>query len=440
MEDGLTNWIVDREDLSEQIVKVSGKTGTAYNSNIGIITPNVNLNSLGIMVDSHILEISAPSPNAGTYFLDKFDAGIGAITIASGVSEPLNTEAFTFKLSNIIYATLNAQITQEDCSTLVDSSNVLSNYSIKTNWDVEKTPDYSGGAWKVNFPSISKTVNIDKIEENKLYFPCDEEIAAGSYSYIILDDSDNVILTSTTGTVSLIHRGVVKVVDPEGVDISEVVQHKDYLLYDGEEYSVTELRGDGQVVVANYSDGDAAGVSIEFLRRLVEQETGYFSYQGLKLLTPANHEVEFGIQNGEGTPITDPDYLLDNSNFKENYLIQIGNNYYKIQEINGTEITLSGLPQDWGTLVAGGTSVEYAVHQFQNDTVEAQFVVFDQLDRRGKDPVIREVESTITKDVAIVALSMPEGGGTGVEEVTQQDESISFEIEYINGEREQGDL
>jgi len=437
MEDGLTNWVVDREDVSAQTVKVSGKTGTAYNSDVSIITPNVKLSGVGLIVDNHILEILAPSPNSGVYNIDRPKGETARV--ASGVVEPLNSEAFTFRLSNIIYESLNAQIVQEVCGVLTDTSLELSNYGIKSEWDVDNTPDYVGGPWQIYFPTLAQTVDIQKTEGDKIYLPCDGSIPAGVHTYVIKDDSNNVILSST-GTVVNSYRGRVHIVDPDGIPVSSIIRHGDYVLYDGTQYLVDELKVDGDLIINAYSDGTANGVSVQFLRRLADQETGYFVYSGLKLLTPVNHETEFGIQNGIGSPVTDPDEVLDNSNFKENYLIKIGDYYYKIVEINGTEITLDGLPQDWGTLVAGGTSVGYAVHQFVNDTVETNFVVFDQLDRRGKDVVIREIESTVTNDVAIVALSMNPQGGQGIEESVMQEEGVSFEIKYKNGDTEEGEL
>jgi polyphosphate kinase 2 (PPK2 family) len=61
----------------------------------------------------------------------------------------------------------------------------------------------------------------------------------------------------------------------------------------------------------------------------------------------------------------------------------------------------------------------YGVHHFVKDTVEAQFIVFDQIDRGGKDPVIREIYSTATEDVAVVALGAPSGGNS-VQDIVQQ--------------------
>lgn len=435
MEDGLTNWIVDREDLSAQTMIVSGRTGTAYNNGISIITPNVNLSSLGLIIDNHILEILSPSPNSGNYTLDKVKNQTA--NVATAVMEPLNTEGFTFRLSNIIYETFNATIIQESCGVLTDNSVSLAEYGIKSDWDIENTPDYIGGAWKINIPSLSITLDIAKTEGREVYLPCNSPIAAGNYSYRLLDDNDEEILVSVC-TITNFNRGRIDIIDPNGINVADIINHGDYLLYDGVEYLVDELKLNGDLIVNDYSDGNAVGVSVKFLRRLVFSDIGYFVYNGLKLVTSVNHETEFNIQNGIGSPVTDPDEILDNSNFKENFLIQIDSNYYKVMQINGTEITLEGLPQDWGTVFAGGTLVNYSMHHFVNDTVETNFVVFDQLDRRGKDVVIREIESTVTNDVAIVALSL--NPGQGIEETVVQEEGVSFEIEYLNGSIQEGEL
>lgn len=438
MEDGLTNWVVDREDLSEQTIKVSGKIGTAYNANISFISTNVTLENLGLIIDNHILEVLSPSSNSGKYSLDNV---VGQTArVATSVTEPLNGESFTFKLSNIVYETLNADITQENCAILTDANNSLENLSIRTLWDVEYDSDYTGSNWVVYFPSLSETYDIDKIEGGSIYLTCDTDLVAGTYSYILMNDDSEEILSSATGTVAIFNRGRISIDDPEEILITSIVHHGDYMLYDGDEYLVDELKIDGDIIVNDYSDGDASGIEVKFLRRLAVNETGYFVYSGLRLLTTADHESEFEIQNGSGSPVTDPDLVLDNSNFKENYLFKIGLNYYKIIDINATNVVLSGFPQDWGTLISGGTEVQYSIHQFVNDTVETQFVVFDQLDRRGKDPVLREVQSTITSDIAISALSLPPGGGQGVEEILTQEEGIDFEIEYDNGNTENGTL
>lgn len=432
MEGGLTNWIIKRDDLSQQIVKVSNKTGLAYNTNVSFISPNISLENLGLIKNNHIMEVLSPSANSGTYLLNNI-SGNTALNVES-VSEPLSTEVFTFKLSNIVLES-NINIIQESCSTLQDSS--ISFDNVNTLWDVENTPDYTGGSWKINFPILSKTVDISKNHDKMLYLSCDEIIPSGNYAYILLDDQDNEIHTSNC-SINVLNRGRISFNDLNLIS-SEFIRHGDYLLYDGVEYMIDELRINNDIIANNYNDGEVNGLTVKFLRRLVENSIGYFTYQGLQLLCDFDHEAEFNIQNGLNHTVTENN-LLNNNNFKENFLVKIDENYYKIEEIKGELITLNGMPQDWGTLNSGGTTVNYSINQFVDKTVNVQFTVFDQLDRSGQDPIIREIESTVTNDVAIVALSMNPNSGDGMEDFTNQDESISFQIDYKDGNKEEGNI
>lgn len=436
MEDGLTNWVINRDMLAIESVVSSGMTGIAYNLSVGIIAPNVNFSNLGLMIDHHILEILSPSPNTGTYRINAVHEETA--TIGSSVIEPLNTSAFTFRLSNIIMQPSNLSVVQADYLTLEDDEEMLATYSIKSRWDVDNTPDFTGDPWTVYFPSLSLSLEIDRFEDGKIFLNSNTLLGGNDIHYRVLDEDNNIVVESNTGTLTKYSRGQVTFNDINLIDIQEFVRHGDWFLYDGTEYLIQEFPTNKSIMVKDYSDGSASGVSGQVLRRLVVSETGFFDYSGMRLLTTVDHETEFGILNGSGSPELDPNLVTDNSLFKENFLVRIGNYYYKIADIDGTEITLSGYPQSWTTLIAGGTSVVYDIHHFDKDMVETKFVVFDQLDRRGKDVVIREIESSITNDVAITALSLPPGAS--IEDVVAQEEVISFIIEYANGNVEQGEL
>jgi len=432
MEDGLAEWQINRDMLAAETVLVSNRVGTAYNSAIALISPDVKLADLGLDIYNHIFEVLSPSPNSGIYNINRVEGNTG--TIASGVVEPINTSAFTFRLSNVVLDASNLNIEQANYVELIDVEESFGLLSIKSVWDVENTPDYTGGPWKIHFPDYSVTLEIQHIIANKLYLETNDIPTLSSVSYTLLDDTDNEILVSLTGNTTAVSRGLVTFTG--GFEVEEFLQHGNWMLYDGDEYRVLGFPDDNKLWISEYSDGEASGVSAKFLKRLVTSDIGYFEYQGLKLQVATDYESEFGILNGSGTPETDEDFITDNSLFKENFLIKIDDYYYKLEDIKGTEIILSGYPQNWGTLSAGGTSVSYDLHHFENDTVETKFVVFDQIDRRGKDVIVREIESNVTNDVAISALSMTPGHG--IQETVMQEEDITFEIQYSNGDTEKG--
>ena len=119
-------------------------------------------------------------------------------------------------------------------------------------------------------------------------------------------------------------------------------------------------------------------------------------------------------------------------------MFKIDDEFYKIVSINANNVILEGREQDWMTLGAGGTSVEYSMVHFPKKQVNVGFVVFDYLGRDGYDPVIREIFSEIDQNTAIVALSTPKS--SGVQENVSQEEGVSIEIETKNGETLKGDL
>jgi hypothetical protein len=75
---------------------------------------------------------------------------------------------------------------------------------------------------------------------------------------------------------------------------------------------------------------------------------------------------------------------------------------------------------------------------FPKEQINVQFVVFDHLDRDGHDVAIREIESTVDLNTAIVALSSSQD--SGIQENVAQDEGITFFIERSNGNIEEGEI
>lgn len=444
MEDGTNLWRVNRDQLAHQNTVVNNKTATAYNKSISLVAPAVNLSILGVIPDHHILQVLSPSPNAGTYTLGVVNGHIAPVKTT--VVEPLNQSMFTFRLSNVVYGNTYSKIYQDDVFRFSDVEVDFTVMGVKGTWDVENVPDYTGGAWSIDIPAYSGspyTINqvlpdgTLLIEDPGRTLPTTANTPG--ISYTLQDDASEEKATSITGVLATDRRGRVDPNDGGIVDIHDFVHVLDYMLYTGTEYKVSKIEtSTGHFYIDGYTGGDAVGVTIQIRRRLVDNAIGYFGYAGLKLLTSFNHESELGMLNGKNPPYTDPNDITDNSMWKENFMFFIGGEYYKIADIDGNDVTLEGLPQDWGTLNAGGTLVNYNILRFIEDTVETQFVVFDQLDRSGKDPVVREIYSTITQDVAVVALQSP--GDSDIRDNVAQDEGVSFHIQWKNGTSEKGDI
>lgn len=441
IEDGLTISKVTRDELAAQNVVVTSDTGTLYSDHISIVVPEDDLGRIGLDVNNNVLEVLAPSSNYGTYLISSVDGHIGVVE--GDFLEPLNQSMFTFRLSNITYSTSTAIIRQKNLIKLSDDNVSFFSYGVRTLWDFDNTPSYIGGSWQVLIPEYSSTpYDIAIMDTDDMLVLVDDGTLPtddiSGVAYTLLDDSGNEIATSTSGMIEVSKRALVDLNDSNVADIHDYVVHGDYMVYGDIEYKVTDFSG-SQFYVEGYDLGDAAGVSVNIKRRLIEQGIGYFGYSGLKLETTTNYEAELGILNGVNPPYTDPNYITDNNLFKENFLVRIFNDYYKIAEIDGTTITLSGTtPYDVPTLAAGGSLSTFSISKFSKGTVSIKFTVFDQLDRRGKDPVIEEILSEVTDDVAVFALSLPPN--KNFSDSVMQDEGLSFTVEYRDGSTSQGEL
>lgn len=435
--DGLSgSAIINRQALADQQTVLSGKLGKAYNDHVAFVSPDFDIEGLGIGETSHVLEVLSPSSNAGTYQIDQCSGKTARIK--TSVSEPLDNSAFTFNLSNILYQNTFSNVSQDDQFVFSDNSIDFSFLGVKSNWDIDNTIGYTGSAWKILIPTYSSTAyEIDKIIQGNLYILDNLSLPISNVSginYSLYDDNNNLIANSTSGVLNVIRRGRVDLNDLALISIDEFIRVGDKLYYNGVEYPIVELKNNS-FWFSDYTDGNASGVSIQTRRRLIDMAVGYFGYKGLRLRTWGDHEVEFGMINGDNPPAIN--LQTDDSKFIENFLFLINGEFYKIYEIDGKEVVLAGREQDWMTLSAGGTAVAYSIVHFQSKTVDVSFTVFDQINRNGSDTVIREINSTIDNTVAINALSMSQG--SGIEQEISQDEGITFIIE-TNGQIVEGAL
>jgi hypothetical protein len=382
----------------------------------------------------------APSANAGTYVLgnpiDKNRA-----RLVGSPPEPIDTAQFTFNLSNITRTITTAAITQENLFELEDDSVDYEELGVKGNWDVDNTPDYTGGAWAVEIPLFGSTYDVDNIINGRLVLVDDGTLPAvdtSGITYTLKDDLGTDIVTSTTGDLFVEERGRVDPNSPGLINLTDIMGIGYLMLYSGTEYEIIALDQDNlEFVIAGWTGGNVAGATIEIRKRLMTEQVGIFGYNGLKLITFADHEAEFEMINGANPPPENAQ--TDNSKFKENFLFKIDNQLFKIAQIDADLVTLEGPAQSWKTLTAGGTVKAYEIVHFENKTVSIGFTVFDQIDRRGKDPVIREILDSVTQDVAIVALSSNRGDG-GFQDLVHQEEGIGFQIEYRDGNTEEGEV
>ena len=440
MQDALLdpNYVIDRQQLTNEITVVPIDNGLAYNTSISLVSPDVSLQNAGISNTQHFMEVLSPSTNAGLYSLANFHGNLA--TVLTEVNQPLDESAFTFNITNKLYQSNFASITQDNLCLFSDANIDFDLLGVMTLWDIDHTNNYNGGTWTVLIPSYSSTAyQINNVTDGVLSLKDTHTLPTtntSNISYTLYDDLGNIKATSTSGNLSIKQRGYVNLNDTDIVNLNDIIMVGDGLHYNGLTYSISKLQGNNNLWIDNYTAGNIVGATIQTRRIMISNAIGYFGYSGLNLQTTRNYEAVLGIINGHNPP--SPDNQTDNSLFKENFMFLINGNFYKIAEINETLVVLSGRDQDWTTLDFGGTNVEFSIVHFPAKQVNVGFVVFDQLNRNGKDPIIREIESDIDNTVAIVALSMP--NGSGMQENMAQEESISFVIETRDGNIEEGTI
>lgn len=349
MKKGTTTQVIDRTMLADSEQVITADSATAYNDFITVFCGEVNFDRIGMSLDgTALMEILAPSPNAGEYNLSD---PYRHTAVVDGATEPLNTAAFTFRLSNVLTDGSLCNITQ---------------------------------------------------------------------------DGD---------------RGIVQVLDSGLLDIQNFIRGKCYLVTGGDQYEINGFvpDTDDQFYILGYSGGDTAGTTLTIYQRLVDNEIGYLSYRGLKLQTVANLETTLQIQNGSN-PVATP---LENDNFMENFIITINDQDYFISGIDGTTVTLSGTGDYWKTLGAGGTLVSYDVTHYtkkEDITIPGQQFdlpshTFRTYDRQGREVITSTTENDPPPPPAPMM-----GSGASFTEYVSQTEGISFEIEWADGSKEQGEI
>lgn len=437
-----------RDALATMSTPVVSASGTAYNTIISLFSPDTEL----VYIDSDptltLLEVMSPSVNAGTYQVQKSSLHYAEL-VPPFPTEPLNETSFTFRLSMERIQKALSNIYQDNLKTFNDDVINLGQYSIKSQWDVDNDPSYTGGVWQIQIGiNTYDILNILPNGRLELYDPTNllPNINTTGLTYSLLDDSAATIASSLTGnlfisararvemTGTILVRGASAVVD----DLRNVIEANDYAKIGLSQYQIIGFvpNQTHQFYIDDYTGGSSVGTSVIVYRRIVSSGIGNFGYSGLKLTTIVNHETGLDIQNGANPPLVP----VEDNKFKENFLVLIGTKYYAISEIDGTDIMLSGPMQTWTTL---GTAVVYDIKKFtkisavvpDRDSPPMDGYEFDFIDRRGNDVIEKNIEI-----VSPMLMASTLNNNDQFMDSVQQRESIGFIIEYDDGTISEGSL
>jgi hypothetical protein len=475
MEHGLAEEAILRDAIAD-LEAVDTDTGTVSSKEIVLASTQTNFQQIGLDnsvylndpgsyvsgSNNNLLEILAPATGREGSYTVSGDVTQNTVRIDQGspdtISEtPFNMGEFTFRLSNIVYTNGVNTVTPDDLHYLADEEVDYVELNVKSTWDVANDPDYTGGAWSVKIGATTYTVE-NVLPDGSL------ELSGGTagvgISYTLLDDLAAIVETSTAGVLVVEDRAIVAITDAAVSDIRILVDIGDYVLFGGTQYQVIGfVEGADKELYIEYSGAGGAG-SITVYRRLLDNLIGHVDYRGFKMVTPLDYEVDLFIQNGAnapGYPWEDGGFLeqgsgtdypsdditipLSEGQFKEDFLIYIGTDWFIIADIDGTDIVLLGPKKDWPTT---GVAADFTIYK----SIKKAFSVreqrdppgpghdFDFVDRRGKD--IYTIEEETGTPMALTA-SMLNNKDNVVDTINQQ-ESVSFEIEWADGNTEEGEI
>jgi len=459
MRNGRNTSAILRNALASSTIVNSG-SGIAYNDSVVLFSGEVNFKQIGVISNgTGILKVLGGTL-AGEYTIQNpFANTIEVNTVSEPLDETnsvfansllgIDSRAFSFRISNPVDSTSNINIYQDNIFSFSDSSKDFAEF--KSLWDVAE--GYSSGSWKIKIIAYSATsYDILNILPNKILLLQDDgtlpSTSVSSVSYEAYDKDNNLLFSSTSGSIIVTARGRTEVLNSDFHDVRNIYSIGFYQKISGVEYRISGFV-DGtvdQFYIENYTSGDVIGTSLEIFQRLVNNNIGYMSHKGFKIQIVGDLESSLGIVNGANNLVSTP---LENDYFKENYLIEIDGDLYFIQEIDGnnpsgnTTITLEGSDRYWKTLSSGGTSENYTIYRYaktQNVTIAGQQfdlpeVTFNRIDRRGSE--MTKNSENINPIMAIASKDQPEDNFV---ESLKQNEKIQFIIDYKDGNTKKGEL
>lgn len=441
---------VKRNVLAHSTLVVNNGSGTAYNDAVVIACPLVNFSRIGLNLNGrNVLEILAPSPLAGRYVLSAPITNYAHIAPIppTTLTQPVSTAPFTFRLSNDVYSNSAANITQDNLVELRDANVSFSDLGIVSEWDIAH--GQSGGPWKVAIPAYSATPYVvhQVLPDGGLVLNYASNLPGSNVTgvtYNVLTDTNVQVATSTTGSLTITKRALVDISnDSQMNDLTTITDIGQWMLDSaGGQYQISDFVPNGALIqkfhILGWTLGNVGSRTIHIYNRLVDNQIGYLGYTGQELNAGTNLESSLNISNGANPPAT----VLDNSYFKEDFLVVIGTDYYSIAAISGSHLTLTGTQYAWKTLATGGTTVTFNIYQYIKQPYTIQGMKFEQIDRRGKEIITNDQDTSVVLGMAPSQYLFGQFNRPGNEalDAVAQSESVHYTIEYADGTKEKGEI
>lgn len=454
-------------------------SATGYNDDVMVFCPATRLDTIGMMPDSSArMQILAPSGLVGFYTVKDPVGKTMIVELDSGVptpqSEPivdpmsffqedgddiiLNEDTFVFNVFNIVADGEGlCSVNQDNVVMFGDENNDFRLLSIETNRN-------SGTPWSITISSTDFLVE-DFLPDGRLVLgegspvnTLQSLVSQSNVTYSIKDgagdpvswtnNDGNTVSSSNTGSIEVYYRGRVTPGDPTelypgiGPMLNTIDSPAYYFFINTTEYRITGLKQDSINIfyIDEYDGGDlGSSVNLRINKRVLTNEIGYFSYQGMNIQADGDLETDLGIQDGANSLVPE-DERIENNRFKENFLVVVDDIPYFIMEIDGnnldypgkTIISLSGLRKYWRTIDAGGTPINFSIRNYVKQDVSPT-PIFSSLPLVNIEDIDRAGESIYEETTLLEGLSAL-ADESGPVDFVQQLEKVSFKIEYKKDE------
>lgn len=457
-------------------------SGVGYNEDIMVFCPASRLDVIGMEPDSSArMQILGAGGLAGFYVVKDPVGKTMIVELDSGVPTPqnepivdpmtffeevggdqvLNDDTFTFNLFNIIADGEGlCSVHQDNIVMFGDDNNDFKLLSIKKYDENDPTEFWkiliSGTEYQIKefLPDgrliLGPSSPVDNLQSltsasNITYGIRNEDGATVSWTN---QNTGNVVSSSNTGKIEVFLRGRVTPGEPTetypgiGAIINTINSSSYYFFINTTEYKIIGLKQDSINIfyIEGYNLGDlGSSVNLRINERILTNEIGYFSYQGMKIQVDGDLETDLAIQNGANSLVPE-DERVNNNRFKENFLVVVDEIPYFMTEIDGnnldypgkTIITLSGLRKYWQTIDAGGTPINFSIRNYAKQDVMPNPVFsslpdvnFEDIDRSG---MVVYDETTYVSGLSAL------GQENGPSDFVQQFEKVTFKIDYKDNE------
>lgn len=407
-----TTGAIKRNMLADLSV-VDSDSAQAQNKKITLYSPAIRFDTdiLGIDPNNNILEILS-GLNQGEYTVS--DPQKNIITLDQGspdtISFPLNTSEFPFRLSNVLFNSSVISITQEDACLFSDENADFRFSDVQPGWQiVVSSPGPLVGTYIILGSYPNDTLILDGWANTS---------NADNITYQLQTDlAVNIGDESDSGSIEINRRGRVD----GGTDFrtNYSILSGDYLRVGSTQYKITEFINDDECYIQNWTGGNVGMTVAAVYRRLLNNKTGYLGLSGLLLSTTTNYEVSQNISNGTN----ELGQLLEDSQFKENFLFLIDGKYYQIASIDGTDVELNGPMIEIGLTP---TPLNFDIVQLTKQPINLNGYEFSVIDRRNKDIQTVNIDTGVSLSLQTTALN----NGSRLSDAQWMSEAISVEIKY----------